>query len=79
MIIFAVFGTWIPTDNDLPNRPKVNADYDLLTCDDVTGNYPPVLPNIGVWQCRTELEATVDAIDANPDYAVLWSEYEAEV
>lgn len=71
MIIFAVSGAWT-----VQRAPRLLEDYPhpaIETCNDVSGAYPPIVPNIGVWEC-TANATTLALIESNTAYAVFWSE-----
>ncbi len=72
-----ILSPWIGTGSIAdPNRPRVADDHPLISWTDTTGqpaqNLTPV-PNLFV----IEVEATaalITAIEADPNYEVLWSE-----
>lgn len=71
MILFAVSGAWTAE-----RTPQLLVDYPhpaIVSCDDVSGAYPPTVPNIGVWECTAE-DAILTQIEADNNYVVFWSE-----
>lgn len=75
MMIFEVGGLW--TESNTPMVLIGHPHPSIISCDNVSGSYPPHDPNIGIWVCRAEL-AVVDAIATDPEYVVFWSEIEDE-
>ena len=73
--------TWTGTGaQDDDNRPQLGDDYALRKWEDVTGQPSANLrpdPNLYVVRVECE-EAVLDAIEADADYLVLWSEEIAE-
>ena len=67
-------GTGASTDD--ANRPQLGDDYALLKREDITGQPSANLqPDPNLYNVLVEVEESVlDAINADPDYLVLWQE-----
>ena len=82
MLIAEIITPWVSHLDDpspMPsNHPKLADDYTLAGWEDVTGqpsgNIIPD-PNLCIVKVRCE-QAILTAIEADPDYEVLWSEEE---
>lgn len=73
---------WVAAADDpspMPsNHPKLADDYTFSKWEDVTGQPSAnIMPDPNLYIILVEAEqAIIEAIDADPDYEVLWSEEE---